>query len=268
MPKIIGIENKDNLILPLKLDYIDNIGIKNVEIEKYGSDLNYRLLEFFYDTESYYGVDVLDTSIKVKIIEKPLDTKKYKYYLNDVLYGITDNIEYVYTGLIPMTDYVVKIEAIDECDNVLAEKSKTITTQCFKEITEMKIDNLGIITLTDITDEVDSIKVAIWNGNDEEKKVWVNANYNKESKNLTFVFNPETFPYRNDENIYRIHFHFTDINGNVIHIFACNIKFGVTLNEEDDIIIDNVYEITSSGNYKIIVEDIAGNKVEELITVK
>ena len=267
-PKIIGIENKSNLTAPLKLSYSDNTEIYKVDIEKYGSSLNYSTLEFFYDTDAYYGLDVLDTSIKVKIIEKPLNTKKFKYYINGTLKAITDNINYTYKNLTPMTDYDVKVEAIDSSGKVLGSKSRTITTHCFKSFTNNKTDHISFITINGITEKAEKIKVAIWNGYDEENKVWVDAIYDKSTRKLEFAFDSSTFPYRNDKNTYRIHFHFTDANDNVFYIFASNIKFGVTAEEDEDIIVDDVYKITSSGKYRITVEDLAGNITEELIVVK
>ena len=173
-----------------------------------------------------------------------------------------------YKNLTPMTDYDVKVEAIDSSGKVLGSKSRTITTHCFKSFTNNKTDHISFITINGITEKAEKIKVAIWNGYDEENKVWVDAIYDKSTRKLEFAFDSSTFPYRNDKNTYRIHFHFTDANDNVFYIFASNIKFGVTAEEDEDIIVDDVYKITSSGKYRITVEDLAGNITEELIVVK
>ena len=45
------------------------------------------------------------------------------------------------------------------------------------------------------------------------------------------------------------------------------MKFGVTKPEDPSLNVDNINKIESAGNYRIIVTDISGNKLEKYITV-
>ena len=95
---------------------------------------------------------------------------------------------------------------------------------------------------------------------------WVDLNYKVSDGKITFVFNRETFKYTNSDYIYRIHFYFYDENGNKILVFPYNLQFGVSA-QEFVLDVEDVYNITVAGTYQIIVEDLAGNKLEKYIEV-
>ena len=266
-PKIIGIEEENNLKVPFKLDYTDNIGVKKIEVKRYVQDLDYRVLDHFYDDNSFYGIDVLDTTIKATIIGRPLGTEKYRYYLNNELKAITDNISYEFKNLTAMTKYTVKIEAIGKNDEVIDVREKVVTTQCFSKVEESKNSNLGIITLKGIYPIVKSIQANVYSDENPNDVTYVQIPYDSSKGEFTFVFNRETFKYTNPQYGYKIHFYFFDENRKEVSVLPFNLKFGAVANE---FILDvkDVYNIVKKGTYKIVVEDIAGNVTEKYITIK
>lgn len=266
-PKIIGIEEVSNLVVPLKLNYIDNIEVKKVEVKRYTGDLNFRVLDDFYDDKNYYGIDVLDTKIIATIIGRPVGTVKYKYYLDGVLKGITDNMTFVFNNLTAMTSYDVTVEAIDKNDNVILSRTKNVVTQCFSEVEEYKTDTLGVITVKGIYPIVDKIKLNLYSDENPNDVTFMDIEYDKNINEFTFVFNRETFKYTNPEYIYRLHFYFYDKDGKEVSVLPYNLMFGVKPNNFE-LDIEDVYNLTKSGTYQIIVEDIAGNVTEKYIDVK
>ena len=266
-PKIIGIEEIDNLMIPLKLNYADNIKVKNIEVKRYTGDLNFRVLDDFYDDKTYYGIDVLDTKIIVTIIGRPIGTVKYKYYLDGILKGITDNMTFVFNNLTAMTGYEITVEAIDKNDNVILSRTKNVVTQCFSEVEEYKTDALGVITIKGIYPIVDKIKLNLYSDENPNDVTFMDIGYDKNTNEFTFVFNRETFKYTNPAYIYRLHFYFYDKDGKQVSVLPYNLMFGVEPNNFE-LDIKDVYNLTKSGTYQIIVEDIAGNVTEKTINVK
>ena len=266
-PKIIGIEEIDNLMIPLKLNYTDNIKVKNIEVKRYTGDLNFRVLDDFYDDKTYYGIDVLDTKIIATIIGRPIGTVKYKYYLDGILKGITDNMTFVFNNLTAMTGYEITVEAIDKNDNVILSRTKNVVTQCFSEVEEYKTDALGVITIKGIYPIVDKIKLNLYSDENPNDVTFMDIGYDKNTNEFTFVFNRETFKYTNPAYIYRLHFYFYDKDGKQVSVLPYNLMFGVEPNNFE-LDIKDVYNLTKSGTYQIIVEDIAGNVTEKTINVK
>ena len=267
LPKIIGIEEISNLVVPLKLNYTDNIKVKKVEVKRYTGDLNFRVLDDFYDDKKYYGIDVLDTKIIATIIGRPIGTVKYKYYLDGVLKGITDNMTFVFNNLTAMTGYEITVEAIDKNDNVILSRTKSVVTQCFSEIEEYKTDALGVITIRGIYPIVDKIKLNLYSDENPNDPIFMDIGYDTNVNEFTFVFNRETFKYTNPSYIYRLHFYFYDKAGKEVSVLPFNLMFGVEANNFE-LDIKDVYNLTKSGTYQIIVEDIAGNVTEKNINVK
>lgn len=266
-PKIIGIEEINNLMIPLKLNYTDNIKVKNIEVKRYTGDLNFRVLDDFYDDNTYYGIDVLDTKIIATIIGRPIGTVKYKYYLDGILKGITDNMTFVFNNLTAMTNYEITVEAIDKNDNVILSRTKNVVTQCFSEVEEYKTEALGVITIKGIYPIVDKIKLNLYSDENPNDVTFLDIGYDKNINEFTFVFNRETFKYTNPAYIYRLHFYFYDKDGKEVSVLPYNLMFGVEPNNFE-LDIKDVYNLTKSGTYQIIVEDIAGNVTEKTINVK
>lgn len=265
MPVINGLTS--SLKAPLNLTYTDNVGIQSVEVEKYSSKFAFEVLDGYYDTATKYGMDILNTLIKVRITNKPVGTKKFKYYVNNVLQVISVKPSYIFKNLTSNSNNVIKIQAIDENGNVLGEQTKTVKTFCFDSMNGWKTSDYAAFNFGNIDSNVARVDVAVWNDAKASNVVWYNTNYNASSRNLTYYFYMNSFPYRNDNYIYRLHFYFKDSRGNTIAVVPTNVQIGVTAPEEESIIVENVNKITSAGNYKITVIDMAGNKLEKYLTV-
>lgn len=265
MPQINGLTS--TLKAPLNLTYTDNVGVQSVEVEKYSSYFAFEVLDGYYDTATKSGMDILNTLIKVRITNKPVGTKKFKYYVNDVLQVISVKPSYIFKNLTTNTNNVIKIQAIDENGNVLGEQSKKVKTFCFDSMYGWKTSTYAVFDFGNIDSKVSRIDVGVWNDNSPSNVVWYNTNYDASTRNLTYYFYLNSFAYRNDNYIYRLHFYFKDASGNTIAVVPANVQIGVTAPEEESIIVENVNKITSAGNYKITVIDMAGNKLEKYITV-
>ena len=81
-PQIMGCNNGGIYTAPVELDYTDNEEIEKISIEKH-----------------------------------PLNTKKYRYFVNDKLYTTITDSQYTFTSL--EEDSVIKVEALDELGNVI-----------------------------------------------------------------------------------------------------------------------------------------------------
>lgn len=265
MPVINGLTS--SLKAPLNLTYTDNVGVQSVEVEKYSSKFAFEVLDGYYDTAAKYGMDILNTLIKVRITNKPVGTKKFKYYVNNVLQVISVKPSYIFKNLTSNSNNIIKIQAIDENGNVLGEQTKTVKTFCFDSMNGWKTNDYAAFGFGNIDSNVARVDVAVWNDAKASNVVWYNTNYNASSRNLTYYFYMNSFPYRNDNYIYRLHFYFKDSRGNTIAVVPTNVQIGVTAPEEESIIVENVNKITSAGNYKITVIDMAGNKLEKYLTV-
>jgi len=113
IPQIIGCEDGGVYSSPVVLEYFDNQGIKNINVDRYNEEL-----QFILKKDGNY--------IKAIVEEHPLNTKKYKYYINEDLYSTTSEEEYTYAGLEKETQYKVRIQALDGEGNILDEKEKEV----------------------------------------------------------------------------------------------------------------------------------------------
>ena len=265
MPQINGLTS--SLKAPLNLTYTDNVGVQSVEVEKYSTYFAFEVLDGYYDTATKGGMDILNTLIKVRITNKPIGTKKFKYYVNGVLQVVSIKPSYIFKNLTANTNNVIKIQAIDENGNVLGELSKTVKTFCFDSMNGWKTSDYAAFNFGNIDSKVTRVDVAIWNDGSPKNVLYYNTKYDASTKNLTYYFYLNSFPYRNDNYVYKLHFYFKDSNGNTLAIVPTNVQIGVTAPEEESIIVENINKITSAGNYKITVIDMAGNKLEKYITV-
>ena len=106
-PKILGCNNGGIYTDPVELDYMDNEEIEKVSIDRYD-----------YELAIVGHKDSEDTSQLTVYIEKhPLNTKKYRYFVNDKLYTTITDSQYTFTSL--EEDSVIKVEALDELGNVI-----------------------------------------------------------------------------------------------------------------------------------------------------
>ena len=137
-PTIEGIEDGKTYTNNLQPIYNDNIGIKNIQIDKYGTSLKLNCYTEYYDTSQYKGIDVDKNNIYVWITSKPKNTNKYRYYLNNTLKLESDEDEYTFTNLTKGTEYTVKIEAINSSGEVIDAASKVIKTRYFGKLVANK----------------------------------------------------------------------------------------------------------------------------------
>lgn len=115
-PKIIGCDDGGIYQAPLILDYYDNKGIRKVNIDRYNDILKYQIKREKNNKNN----------IIVNITEHPLNTIKYKYYINEKLYSTTNDITYTFAGLEDTSIYNIKIQAIDTNGNILDEQTELI----------------------------------------------------------------------------------------------------------------------------------------------
>lgn len=130
-PRILGCDNNKEYNTPVKLDFIDNGEIKNVSIDRYSDKLEIYYHNEFQDSSLYRNIDRTANSITVHIKEHPLNTKKYRYYLNDKLYTTSNDINYTYTGLEKGTEYKIVVEALDIKGKIIDKQQLIAKTSFF-----------------------------------------------------------------------------------------------------------------------------------------
>lgn len=265
-PQIIGAENGKVYNQDIRLEYKDNIGIKEIFVDKYGG-FDFRVFDDFYDIDKYFGIDVTDTKVSPIILEHPRGTRKYKYYLDNILYGITENITYTFSGLIPGSKHTIKIEAIDENENVLAKVEKNIEMNYFSGIETGKTDNIFRVRLTNIDNKIKKYDYAIWSDENKDDSIkFYPESLISADNTLDIQFDRLKFDsYTNKNYVYRLHIFLRDENRNVISILPINILFGKSVLEQNPL---DPYNLKDNGNYQIVVTDFAGNKEEYDIYIK
>ena len=105
-PQIIGCENGGVYKGPVSLEYYDNSGIAEVQIDHYDEHL---------DATAYK----INGNLAVSIKAHPLNTKKYRYYIKEELYSTVTESTYIFTGLEAEMEKAIKVEALDEEGKVL-----------------------------------------------------------------------------------------------------------------------------------------------------
>lgn len=264
-PQIIGVNNGDIVKTDIKLEYKDNVGIKEIFIDKYAG-LDFRVFDDFYDTDQYLGIDVTDTKIKVILLQHPRGTSKYKYYLDDILDGISEESTYQFNNLNPGEKHKVKVEAIDSQGNLLAKVEKNVEMNYFSEIETIKTDTTYIATLKNIDSRIKRYEYHIMSDENVDDSLTFFTGSNIENNELTVTFDRQSFgKYTSKDYIYRIHIHLYDENNNHISTLPINILFGKTVEESKPI---DIYNLTENGKYQIIVTDFAGNKEEYDIEIQ
>lgn len=134
-PQILGCENNGTYKSPLSLEYYDNHQIQEVKIDKYSESL---LVKAYKNSKE-------ESKIMICIEGQPLNTRKYRYYINDALYSTVTEQTYIFTALNPEDE--IKVEALDEFGNVLdmvvveeileqEEEKKVILEKSEKELIE------------------------------------------------------------------------------------------------------------------------------------
>ncbi len=261
-PEIIGVENGKTYTSNVSLDYKDNIGIKDIVVDKY-SDLKLSLYDDYYDTGSYKGTDLTDTTANIRVISHPKNTKTYKYYINNSFKAESTNTQYNFTGLKKGTSYTIKVEAVDENGIVLQTATRNIKTKLFSKITGTKNSSgTFAVTVSGIDSNIDSA-IAVAFTNSSGKNMTYPKIKSDNSISVTFATNAVTENI--EEGYYYFHLQFFD-NGNHVETACCNIIFKTS--DTSNSSGNTLYNLTTNGNYHIIVTDLAGNKTEKYIIIK
>jgi len=124
-PQIAGIKDKEIYFSDVELEYIDNIGIESVVINRY-SYMNFSYVINCFDIENSNTDDIDSFSITVNVIDSMKEAEYYKYYINEDLYEITDILEYTFPNLQLNQIVNVRIEAVDEEENIIETVMKDI----------------------------------------------------------------------------------------------------------------------------------------------
>lgn len=253
-PKIIGCENNGTYQTPLTLDYSDNDEIQKIQINSYENALILAYQGICYDCAEYYGIGKTKSEITLQVKANPQNTKKYKYYANDELYATSTEKEYQFAGLESGTEYLLKVQALDDLGNILDESEITAKTSYYGSIDLQKTENQFQATFYDMEPSVSQIKYAVWNVFNEKKVIWKEAEIVDKKAQIDFSpFSPDNYPN------YIVHAYLYDENDEILDIVEFSIDFA-TQYEEQERAEENLYEIKKTGNYEIKVVDFAGNE--------
>lgn len=256
-PEILGIENGITYTEAKKVDYTDNVGIKEIKIDKYGERLKINCFEHFYDSGYYKGLDVLSNQIYIDVVEHPKGTSYYKFYLNNQLKATTEKSEYTFTGLSTATTYNVKIEAINENGVILDSVTKSIKTKCFKSISTKKEGDNFYVKIYGIDSRVSAGYLCLWKQNSSIQKYsypQINAD-----RSMELSFNAYDVDGNKSYGYYYFHLQlFNNSDSNLNEIVVMNVIFNEFYTKIDDDNLDP-YNLNRNGNYEIIVTDLAGN---------
>lgn len=260
-PKIIGCENGQTCRSPVLLDYFDNTEIKEVIVDRYENQLELMLHEIYSDSYFYHGIDRTDTTLTVQVSQHPLNTIKYKYYINNQLYTTTTDTNYTFTGLTKGTTYSIKVEAIDEAGNILDTSMIEGKTSYYCAIESQKTNDKFAATLQQIDDSIEKIRYAVWNANDEKNIEWHETSIYDEQAQIMCA--PQ---YNGLYPLYSIHVYLYDKQDNVLDMIGFSIDFGTNYEKIDT--KTGINELTQPGNYHIIARDFAGNETIYFIKVE
>ncbi len=253
-PQIIGCENGRTYKAPLILDYSDNDEIEKIEINQYEDKLVLACQGVYYDCAQYYGTGKTKSEITLQIKANPQNAKKYKYYANNQLYATSTEKEYQFAGLKAGTEYLLKVQALDNLGNILDESEITTKTSYYGSIDSQKTENQFQATFYDMESSTTKIKYAIWNVFNEKKVIWKEAEIVDKKAQIDFSqFNLTNYPN------YMIHAYLYDEDDEILDIVEFSIDFA-TEYEEPKSKEENFYEIKKSGKYEIKVVDFAGNE--------
>lgn len=259
-PYIIGVENNKKYKSPVKLEFMDDSEIESIFIDRYSDRLELEYHSEFLDSAFYKNIDRNSNSITVNVKEHPLNTKCYKYYLNDKLYITSSNTKYIYTGLEKGKEYNVKVEALDCNGNILDTQEMIAKTSFFEIIFVQKTDTDFLANIQNIDKEVKKIRYSINNFYNPDSIEWydcdivnnINVKFEKQNNIFYPAYMLNVYLYDKDEEILDVIQFLIDFNGNYV------------IEEKDT----NEYELKQPGNYQIKVLDCAGNQTEYFIKVQ
>ena len=259
-PYIIGVENNKKYKSPVKLEFMDESEIENISIDRYSDKLKIDYHSEFLDSAIYKNIDRNNNSITINIDQHPLNTKCYKYYLNDKLYITSSKTKYIYTGLEKGTEYNVKVEALDCNGSILDTQEMIAKTSYFEIVFVQKTDTNFLANIQNIDKDVEKIRYSINNFYNPDSIEWydydVSNNINIKVEKQKNIFYPA----------YMLNVYLYDKDEEILDV----IQFLIDFNENYDIEEQdtNEYELKQPGNYQIKVLDSAGNQTEYLIKVQ
>ena len=269
-PEILGIENGKTYNVPVDILYKDNVGIKSVEVQNYG----YLEIEFngiSYDTEKKYAFDYTDSTCRLRVVQKPRETVKFRYYCNDKLCIETEEEEYTYKNLEKDIEGIkFTVEAIDENGNVIEKREEKGRTANYKNVNINKNDAGATVNLGGIDSKVKSVRYYVWErGNQATTQVGYETLVNNSSANLSFQIKD----FNNKKCVYTMHIYTVDFDGTLSLVNGIDIEIGKNYNpnlEEKEEIIErpaNVNRLEQKGRYIIKVVDLAGNETKYTIRI-
>lgn len=260
-PQIIGCQDGGVYHSPLELDYMDNVEVEEVKIEPYGEHLRLGFHDTYYDSAHYFGIDKSDTTLKVEVIQQPVGTIKYRYYLNDQLYTTLTDKEYIFTGLEKGTSYQIKVEALDKNGKILQTTTRQERTTYFEKMTSYKTLQGFSAQFHKLDCTVAQIKYAVWNYYDNSKTRWYDSQIIDQCADIKISnFNKMYSPS------YVVHIYMYDMEGNILDLIPCSIDLQTSYTNRENKISEG--QLIEQGNYQIIATDLAGNETIYYIKVE
>ena len=249
----------------VKPTYSDNVGIKEIIANKYGTTLSFSCYREYTDTSGYKGIDISKNSIHVLITNKPVGTKRYKYYINNSLKQETTDKEYTFTGLNKGTEYTIKIEAVDENGNVLKTASKQMKTGYFESMSATKEGGTFNVTMYGIEPEITHAIIARFSASNRNNVKYTTVNINSD-RSITAKLVATDLTSTIETGYYYLQFHLKRPGDETVDLIGCNIIFGTNyVKPVSDVDPEN---ITQNGTYEIIVTDLAGNITKKSFTIQ
>lgn len=263
-PTIIGVEDGEVYDTDVTINYDDNIGIAKINVDKYG---DFRIIDFpdYYDCSEYKGISLLDTSSIIYVKTHPLGTKRYRYYLDNVLMAETEDISYKFTNLERNTAYVIKVEAIDKNGNILDSKTRNIKTKIYSKVECQKNSNNYIVRVYGIDPNINLVRICKFLKSSIETPIYYDSAPRNGYIEATLDASELSSAVINDE-YYFLHIQlYKDSINNLQDVICFNIIF----NQEYQGMINNIdyNHLVENGNYEITVIDLAGNETKKNIKI-
>jgi len=263
-PIIIGVEDEMTYDTDVTIHYEDNIGIAKINVDKYG---DFRVIDFpdYYDCNEYKGISLLDTTSIIYVKTHPLGTKRYRYYLNNILKAETEDISYKFTNLERNTAYVIKVEAIDKNGNILDSTTRNIKTKIYSKVECQKNSNNYTVRVYGIDSNINLVRICKFLRSTIETPLYYDSAPKNGYLEATLSASELSSAVINDE-YYFLHIQlYKDSINNLQDVICFNIIF----NQEYQGMINNIdyNHLVENGNYEITVIDLAGNETKKNIKI-
>ena len=264
-PQINGVENGKTYNTDVKPTYTDNIEVKDIIAEKYGTSLTFSCYTGYYDTSQYKGIDVTKNKIYIRISDKPKGTVKYRYYLNGTLKSETTDTEYTYTGLRVFTSYTVKVEALDKNNNVIGNTSKSIKTRHFESAEATKTNDTFTITFYGFDPSIKRVITKRYSASDRDNIKYETIGV-KSDRSLTASIVATDVTPTIETGYYYLQVYLKGDNDDTIDNILCCIIFNTTYVKPNSLV--DPYNLNQNGYYELMVTDLAGNITMKNLTIR